>query len=834
MTQDRKPPTDTTRDQNSQGPDSKGPDSLGPDSLGAASQPQDRQTNPLRDRNPQAENLHSKGLGHESLGPKNLGHEDLQSDSPQPDIPQIAPLVDGSRSEFALGEASGRFALQGDLFTPAGDDLAGDVGPDDDPWPARHPDAAREAMDFDAEFDAFLHDTAVATARPDPAAKAAHLRLAQENFAALQGSRDGARHMTDGRKGLWHGVRDMMQKLSTRGGLTLTTAVVAGGLLVLSPQGRNLLLPPAPMVPASLGTTGSDVAGPDETPMAEMAAAPQAQIEAEVEVEEGQPETAAADVGAATSAVTATPEVAPLAADSAADVAPLAEPMADALSAPAGGRMAEQMAPPPMAVPPNALSRVAPGMVMPHPAEAPAMAETYANAPAQGVQNVVDAPVSTFSVDVDTASWSLLRQSLNFGQLPPPDALRIEEMVNYFPYDYAPPPAGEDAPFAVHTALIDTPWNPDTRLLRIGLQGAVPTERPPLNLVFLIDTSGSMEDPAKLPLLTAALRLMLPELSPQDEVAIVTYAGAAGVALPPTPAGERDTIAKALTGLTSGGGTAGAAGLAEAYALADSMRAEGEISRVILATDGDFNIGPADPAELERLIGKASDGGSYLSVLGFGRGNLNDAIMQSLAQNGNGIAAYVDTLAEAQKVLVDQLVGALFPIADDLKVQVEFNPATVAEYRLIGYETRALAREDFNDDSVDAGEIGAGHAVTALYEITPVGSPAVLTDPLRYGDTAASADSDELAFLRLRWKAPGADDSRLLEQPIADVVAPDPEAAFAAAIAGFGEVLRGDGRTGTWTLQQARDLAAANTGPDPYGYRREAVALIDLAARLQE
>ena len=762
---------------------------------------------------------------------------------PVDDRPEIMPLADGS----------------GAFDFPWEDAAQGDPNLDVDA------DADDFEDTFDAEFDAFLTGTAQATARPDPATKAAHLRLGQENFAALQGSHNEARHMSDGPNGLWskwlwQGVRDMMQRLSTRGGLTLTTAVVAGGLLVLSPQGRDLLLPPtqAPALPAQapVAPAQATLQGPADTDLAPLS---EAQTDAQADTQGGA-RLAPAAPDAEAEASPATAEMAnstPMAAEQAAPVAETMPDAANATSASVAESMADAMAdtapanapnigaaapvqPAPMppgiphaAPPPNTLTRMAPGVVMP--TLAPQMTEDYANAPANGVQSVAEAPVSTFSVDVDTASWSILRQSLNFGQLPAPQALRIEEMVNYFPYDYAPPAADAAAPFAVHTALIETPWNPDTRLLRIGLQGMVPAERPALNLVFLIDTSGSMEDPAKLPLLTAALRLMLPELAAQDEVAIVTYAGSAGVALPPTSATDRESIIKALTNLTSGGGTAGAAGLAEAYALAATMRADGEISRVILATDGDFNIGPSDPAELERLITKARDGGSYLSVLGFGRGNLDDRTMQTLAQNGNGNAAYVDTLAEAQKVLVDELAGALFPIADDVKVQVEFNPATVAEYRLIGYETRALERQDFNDDRVDAGEIGAGHAVTALYEITPTGSAAVLTDPLRYGTvTATDTASDELAFLRLRWKEPGADESQLFETPIANEVTTDPEAAFAAAIAGFGEILRGDGRTGTWTLEQARDLAAANLGPDPFGYRREAVALIDLAARLQD
>lgn len=472
----------------------------------------------------------------------------------------------------------------------------------------------------------------------------------------------------------------------------------------------------------------------------------------------------------------------------------------------------------------------APDMAMP----APAMAESFANAPDNPLRTVEAAPVSTFSVDVDTASWAIVRQSLNAGLMPPPDAVRIEEMVNYFPYDW-PAPAAGDGPFRPTVTVMETPWNPDTRLVTIGLQAVLPdpADRPPLNLVFLIDTSGSMDDPAKLPLLKSAFRLLVDSLRPEDRVAIVTYAGSAGLVLPPTPARDAQTILRALQALDAGGGTAGQAGLAQAYAVARDMAAEGEaVTRVVLATDGDFNLGPSTPEELSDLIAGERDSGVFLSVLGFGRGNLNDAVMQALAQNGNGTAAYIDTLSEARKVLSDQVAGAMFPVASDVKVQVEFNPATVAEYRLIGYETRALDRADFNDDHVDAGEIGAGHSVTGIYEVTPVGSPAALVDPLRYQAEAPAGPVDELGFLRLRWKAPGEAESALMETPIPVATAPSDEAAFAAAIAGFGLLLRGEGRTGDWGWDDAAALATAHRGADPWGYRAEAAGLIRLAGTL--
>ncbi|MBL4811411.1 MAG: VWA domain-containing protein, partial [Rhodobacteraceae bacterium] len=463
--------------------------------------------------------------------------------------------------------------------------------------------------------------------------------------------------------------------------------------------------------------------------------------------------------------------------------------------------------------------------------------EAFANEPSSPLQITAETPVSTFSIDVDTASYAVVRSSIMAGQLPPPEAVRIEEMINYFPYDYAAPEPG-DAPFLPTINVFETPWNSDTQLLHIALQGTMPEveNRPPLNLVFLIDTSGSMSSADKLPLLVQSFRLMLDQLRPEDEVAIVEYAGSAGLVLPPTPASDRTAITRALASLGAGGSTNGQGGLEQAYAIANQMAEDGEVGRVLLATDGDFNVGLSGIDELTAFIEKKRETGVYLSVLGFGRGNLDDATMQALAQNGNGIAAHIDTLAEAQKVLVDQLTGALFTIAGDVKIQVEFNPAMVVEYRLIGYETRALRREDFNNDAVDAGELGAGHSVTAIYEITPTDSPARLTDPLRYGtDEAAAEGSTELGFLRLRYKAPGEDVSQLIEVPIAQDLARstiDREAQFAAAIAGFGQLLRGSTYLGDWGWDEAIELAAQNRGADPFGYRNEAVQIMRLSRSL--
>ncbi len=454
------------------------------------------------------------------------------------------------------------------------------------------------------------------------------------------------------------------------------------------------------------------------------------------------------------------------------------------------------------------------------------------------VRRVADEPLSTFSIDVDTASYSVMRKALMAGALPPKDAVRIEELVNYFAYDY-PLPESAEPPFRADIALLPTPWNARTELLRIGLQGfdLPPAERPRANLVFLIDTSGSMDAPDKLPLLLNAFRLLLPELAPEDSVAIVAYAGSAGVVLEPTPARERGRILDALGRLRAGGSTAGGAGIEAAYALAERAFDPDGTNRVILATDGDFNVGLSDPRGLEGYVERQRAGGVLLSVLGFGRGNYNDALMQALAQSGNGQAAYIDTLAEARKVLVDEMGGTLFPIAKDVKIQVEFNPAEVSEYRLIGYETRALEREDFNNDRVDAGEIGSGHRVTALYEIARAGAGSV--DPLRYGSTQpvpqpTDGVAGEVAFLKIRWKRPEGGPSTLVTRPITEAD-DDPgavslrEARFAAAVAGFGQLLRGGRHTGGWSYDDALELARANRGPDPHGYRAEFLTLLGLA-----
>lgn len=458
------------------------------------------------------------------------------------------------------------------------------------------------------------------------------------------------------------------------------------------------------------------------------------------------------------------------------------------------------------------------------------------------VKRAADEPVSTFSVDVDTASYAIVRRDLQGGRLPNPDSVRIEELINYFPYDYPTGPS-ESTPFSTSVAILPTPWNDNTRLMHIGLRGYEPpvAERPDANLVLLIDTSGSMRSDDKLPLLIKSFLLFLEGLEPQDRVSIVTYAGSTGVALEPTPVSEREKIELALRGLTSGGGTAGGAGLNLAYAQAEAGFIEGGINRIFLATDGDFNIGPSGPDAIKDLITEKRQSGVFLSVLGFGQYNLNDQIMQALAQKGNGTAAYIDTLSEARKVLVEDASRALVPIASDVKVQVEFNPARVAEYRLIGYETRALNREDFNNDAVDAGDINSGHTVTAIYEITPVGSDAVLIDPLRYQPQplSNSTASDEYAFLKLRYKRPGDSFSTLIDRPVRDADVLDnidtasDEVRFSVAVTGFAQILRKSAYLGDSDFDRVEALAKGALGPDPFGYRNEFTSLVRLARDIE-
>ncbi|WP_440982612.1 vWA domain-containing protein, partial [Shinella sumterensis] len=462
--------------------------------------------------------------------------------------------------------------------------------------------------------------------------------------------------------------------------------------------------------------------------------------------------------------------------------------------------------------------------------------ERFASADPNPVKSVATDPVSTFSADVDTASYSYMRSALLGGSLPEPDSVRVEELINYFPYDWKGPETVEK-PFNATVTVMPTPWNKGTELLHIGIKGfeTVPAEQPSANLVFLIDVSGSMDEADKLPLLKSAFRLLVGKLKETDTVSIVTYAGNAGVVLEPTAAKERQKILDAIDTLRPGGSTAGAEGIEMAYKLAQKAFKKDGVNRVMLATDGDFNVGPASDEDLTRIIEERRKSGIFLSVLGFGRGNYNDGMMQALAQNGNGTAAYIDTLAEAQKTLVEEAGSSLFPIAKDVKFQIEFNPDRIAEYRLIGYETRILNREDFNNDKVDAGDIGSGHRVTAIYEVTPKGSPAVLNDPLRYGKgetaDAAAPGAGEIAFLKMRWKKPDSDTSELVTMPVTDGnVVPDLDAAsadvrFSVAVAAFGQKLKGVSALQDYAYGSILGLAEAAKGNDPFGYRAEFVKL---------
>ncbi len=470
------------------------------------------------------------------------------------------------------------------------------------------------------------------------------------------------------------------------------------------------------------------------------------------------------------------------------------------------------------------------------------------------VKSVVQNPVSTFSIDVDTTSYSFVRRQILAGSLPTKNQVRVEELINYFPYDYERPD-NLDAPFKANLALYPTPWNEHTKLLHIGLQGydIDVVEKPRSNLVFLIDVSGSMSSPDKLPLLVNAFRLLVDQLRPEDKVSIVTYAGKAGTVLEPTDVRDKAKILSALGSLRSGGSTAGAQGIQQAYNLAKSVYIKDGVNRVILATDGDFNVGISDVNSLKTLIKQQRKSGIYLSVLGFGQGNYNDALMQVLAQNGNGKASYIDNLREAQKVLVDEASSTLFPIANDVKIQIEFNPQLVSEYRLIGYETRHLKRQDFNNDKVDAGDIGSGHTVTAIYEIVPKDSQVKLIDDLRYKPTKKDnskkdnsevttniSRDDEYAFLKIRYKKPESKTSQLITIPVTrnletdDIQQLAKDIQFSTSVAAFGQKLRGITYTDGYSYDEILSLAKSSLGDDKYGYRSEFLGLVRLANSLEQ
>jgi Ca-activated chloride channel family protein len=468
----------------------------------------------------------------------------------------------------------------------------------------------------------------------------------------------------------------------------------------------------------------------------------------------------------------------------------------------------------------------------------PANTERYQHLDESAVHLVADQPVSTFSIDVDTGAYANVRRFLNAGQLPPQDAVRVEEMINYFDYQYAPP-ATRATPFRVATELAHAPWNQDALLLKIGIKGfeVAASERPPANLVFLVDVSGSMQTPDKLPLLKNALRLLTDQLTARDRVSMVVYAGSSGVVLEPTPGDQKHKIRAAIDRLEAGGSTNGAAGIEQAYELAHAAQMKQGINRVVLATDGDFNVGVVNFEALVDIAERQRASGVALTTLGFGTGNYNDQLLERLADAGNGNYSYVDTLSEARKVLVSELSSTLFTIAKDVKIQVEFNPAEVLEYRLIGYENRALAREDFNNDKVDAGDIGAGHRITALYEIVPAGGKGHV-DPLRYGSQQElGGKRGEIANVRLRYKQPDSDTSQLLEYPVAknSVVAAQQMSAdfrFAASVAAFGQLLRGGKYVGSYSYDDVAALAKTALSDDSEGYRREFVSLVKLADTL--
>ena len=472
-----------------------------------------------------------------------------------------------------------------------------------------------------------------------------------------------------------------------------------------------------------------------------------------------------------------------------------------------------------------------------YPIPPPTNTENYERPDDNPVKRAGEAPLSTFSIDVDTGSYSNVRRMLATGVRPPADAVRAEEFINYFRYGHAAPTTRE-TPFRVSTELAPSPFNANRQLLMIGIKGyEVPkTTLPPANLVFLIDTSGSMMDQDKLPLVKAALRKLVPQMRAQDRVGIVAYAGSAGLVLPPTPGDRHDDILGALDRLEAGGSTNGGDGIQLAYKVAREAYREGGVNRVLLLTDGDFNVGVVDRKAQETLVADQRKSGIALSTLGFGAGNYDDAMAERLADVGNGNHAYIDSVREAEKVLVRDMQSTLFTIAGDVKIQVEFNPAVVAEYRLIGYENRALRDEDFDNDAVDAGEIGAGHEVTALYEVALVGAGGERLPKLRYTSPKSAADTGgEIAHLKLRYKLPGSTSSQLIERPIHRSDA-NPSASrtlrFAAAVAGFADLLRGGKNIEGWDATRLRNMAASGIGADDNGDRAEFLALTERADRL--
>jgi len=504
--------------------------------------------------------------------------------------------------------------------------------------------------------------------------------------------------------------------------------------------------------------------------------------------------------------------------------------------------LARPSVPPPGGVQGGVTGGVIGGVMTSYRAEKPDFnTEEYSRIIDNAYLDALNNPLSTFSIDVDTASYANIRRFLKQNQWPPKDAVRVEEMVNDFDYDY-PQPRGEH-PFAVVTEVSTAPWNPAHKLVHLGLQGKLLESVPPSNLVFLLDVSGSMNSPEKLPLLKAAFKLLVGQLSPEDRISIVVYAGAAGLVLPATPGSKKEIILEAIDLLQAGGSTAGGAGIQLAYKTAQENFLKNGNNRIILATDGDFNVGVSSTGDLVRMIEEKREQGIFLTILGFGMGNLKDSRMEQLADKGNGNYYYVDSLLEAKKVFVNDLRGTLFTIAKDVKIQVEFNPAKVKAYRLVGYETRLLAKEDFANDAKDAGELGAGHTVTALYEIIPYGSKEEVPgiDPLKYQESRISPEafrSKEMLTVKLRYKDPAGTASKLIERPLVDSAVAlektSDDFRFAAAVAAFGLVLRDSEFKGKADLGQVLELAKGARGKDAFGYRAEFINLVEIASLIRD
>jgi len=462
--------------------------------------------------------------------------------------------------------------------------------------------------------------------------------------------------------------------------------------------------------------------------------------------------------------------------------------------------------------------------------------ERYQKQPDQPVKAVAQEPVSTFSIDVDTGSYANVRRFLNDGGLPPEDAVRIEEIVNYFPYNY-PLPTGTH-PFAIHTQTVDSPWQPEAKLIKIGIQAQdlAKKELPPANLVFLVDVSGSMNEPDKLPLVKKTLRILTEQLRPQDKVTLITYADGEALVLPPTSGDNKDEILRAINKLQAGGSTAGESALKMAYEQAQKAYVKNGINRILLATDGDFNVGVSSTDALKSMVAEKRKSGISLTTLGFGTDNYNEDMMEQIADAGDGNYSYIDNEKEAKKVLQQQLTSTLATVAQDVKIQVEFNPATVKEYRLVGYTNRTLRNEDFNNDKVDAGDIGSGHSVTAIYEIIPQGKQGWLNESRYQKAPAASGGKNEYAFVKVRYKLPGQSTSKLIEQAVPAVSIPlaqaDEDTRLALAAASYAQALRGGEYNGKLDWDAIEQMAKQAKGKDPFGLQKEFVELVKIAKSL--